>query len=78
MTNPRIWVVNQTVDGLNGSDLYLPRSQLDNNYEDGEDGGIRGFFDPLYQTWDAPKILAAVGFLLTQTVGNALLMGIVW
>ena len=37
-----------------------------------------GFFGPLYNTWDAPKICAAVSFLLTQTVGNVLLLGIVW
>ena len=37
-----------------------------------------GFFGPLYNTWDVPKVLAAASFLLTQIVGNALLFGIVW
>lgn len=40
--------------------------------------GVEGFFGPLYNTWDAPKVLAAISVLLTQTVGNALLLGIIW
>ena len=49
-----------------------------NGFGSGHDGDGDGFFGVLYNTWDVPKICAAVAFFLTQTLGNMMLMGIVW
>lgn len=37
-----------------------------------------GYFSSVYDSWGPSKTLAAVLFALTQTLGNVLLLGIVW
>ncbi len=37
-----------------------------------------GYFSSIYDDWGPSKIFAAFVFALTQTLGNALLAGIVW
>jgi hypothetical protein len=39
---------------------------------------VGGFFGPVYSDWSPAKITALVAYAVTETVGNALLVGIVW
>jgi len=53
---------------------------MDGNSNDGDANGTYGFFDAVYAAdMSSPARLSAiVVFVLTQTLGNALLLGIVW
>lgn len=57
--------------GLGGSVIISMSSSNSNNASD-------GFFDVVYDEWPAVKVFGLVIYLLTETLGNALLAGIVW
>ena len=66
--------------GGNGSDVSAPPYSIVSDSADGAagsgDGG--GFFASFFYHWDVAKVVAALAYVLTQTLGNALLLGIVW